>query len=400
VQDTVWLRWTEPELGPRASVLFSAASALILAVSGAWVGVGRSGDSQRYIDRGERLLATSPLEYIAGTADVDGFDILFLIPNVVNAVGERVFGGAFPVMSVALNILIYMLVIVVVLETVRRYFSAQALFSPAILCISLPLFFGLPTEALVYLYDSHGSDFLALLVQMVFVIYLGRFVVNASTSDGLMLLVIGCASLFARPSGLVFLVVAVGALIVNQYRPECAAKLVYRASFGALTLSFLIWSSIVWWLKNTRFQSLDWGLRTIVDRFSRGLIVTGRDNLIIAGMESYLDYLTLMVLRFVHYFVPLRMGYSPEHAIFNSFFVLTAIVGLVSLCSRAARLDSRRRVLIAWMFSSIAFLGLLHAATQVEDWRYQLPVWPLLSILVLTGYQLWFEEYRARRIEA
>jgi len=363
------------------------------------VGVGRSGDWQRYIDRGERLISTPLSDYLGGTAELDAFDMLFLIPNVVNAAGERLFGEAFAIVSVALNILIYMLVVVVVLETVRRNFSTKGLYSPAIVAISLPLFFGLPTETLVYLYDSHGSDFLALLLQMLFIIVLCRLVVEGRKSDGILLLCIGSVSLLARPSGLVFLAVAVGALIGNRFRSQNATKLVYGATLGVLIIAFLAWSAIVWWLQNTRFQSLDWGLRAVVDRFSRGLIVTGRDDWILPGMESYLDYVILMVLRFVHYFVPLRAGYSLEHTIFNSVFVFTAIVGLVWLWSRAARLDSNRRLLLAWVFSSIVFLGLLHAATQVEDWRYQLPVWPLLTILVLTGYQIRLEEYRERSIE-
>ncbi len=100
--------------------------------------------------------------------------------------------------------------------------------------------------------------------------------------------------------------------------------------------------------------------------------------------KSYGDFVAIAVLRFAYYLVPLRKGYSLAHVFLNVTY-LTVLVWALTTAVRSFRPVSRETASLVFMlFLTTYYFALFHVMTFVEDWRYQLPMWP--SLWILAGY--------------
>jgi len=343
------------------------------------------GDKARYIGRGNELLG-----YLSALGrdgfNMDIFDILFLIPNITLASIHYVFRDNANFVTVLLNGILYFLAFIAIIYYVRT----QIVDIPKIgivfaLCMVVSGF-GLPGEVTKYVFNSYSSDVIGLFISTLALIATVIAIKRPRPGVWIAALGVSLLALLARPSGVVWIALVGIGFLASCRNTEYRHRIVLTTTAFCSIAAFLVWPFFVYTAATSIGDITSYGYELLVKRFSEGTVVTGRDSPHFGPLSGYLDYVLLMVTRFVYYFVPFREGYSHIHIVVNVFTMSFILVGLYQSASWFRTQTSEMRVIGSVVIASIIFTGIFYAATQVEDWRYYMAVWPSVWFLVAVGF--------------
>lgn len=145
------------------------------------------------------------------------------------------------------------------------------------------------------------------------------------------------------------------------------------------------------------YQFPDWFEKSIIGQnfaeastlFNKGIIMANREGATFENPSSYLDYVSIVLLRLYYHYVPFRHGHSILHHITNIIYFPTALIlaayGLKELIQR----NQRCLYMAAVIMIFAVYFGLLHSVTLLAfSWRYQVPA--TLCMWLVAGFGLKF----------
>src|SRR5690554_1478030 len=150
--------------------------AILLSLIGYWVIFGATvgGDKLRYIGRGERLIAILLGQEAGNDRTWDVFDVLYIVPNFVIGLGHRISGAQYHLVSVGLNVVLFVAAALSIVALSRRLAGVEERLPPFALTILLVLFLGLPGEIVRYIFNSYSSDVISHFVGTIAMILMVR----------------------------------------------------------------------------------------------------------------------------------------------------------------------------------------------------------------------------------
>ena len=357
-----------------------------------YFGIETSGDALRYASRGERLLA----ELIDGTTSGAPHDLwtwMYLVPNLLVAAGQRTFGPSFSEASVALNVALFAVLAAAMFRFWRDTWSKPP--GLAFLPVSVVLLTGLPGEVTKYNYSALGSDIVALAVIGAFVVALSRALLDGGSRNWLAAAAFAVTSLVTRPTGIVAVTLFAVALLdcfvrwwANERHATVAiARLVLFLAVPAV-VTFLLWPALL--SLNKAGHPLAAGIvgavpDRLVDYYDQGMVVAERLYTYLPEPVSLADFARINLHRLGYYLVPLRSGYSTAHVALNVMYLVLLLSCLVKGWRTLGTAGPGQRALRFHLVLAVIYFALFHAMTFVEDWRYQLPMWPALWLLAGIG---------------
>ncbi len=124
----------------------------------------------------------------------------------------------------------------------------------------------------------------------------------------------------------------------------------------------------------------------VYNKYLGGVVVGIRPETYVVNPGTYSDFIEITLRRFGYYFIPLRNGYSPPHLVVNIAYIAYLCFLLYSgwRSLRTAGPQAARLAFLVVLGSY--YFGVFHAMTFVEDWRYELPLWP--GVWLLAGFGL------------
>lgn len=339
------------------------------------------GDKVRYLGRGADILAR--LAGAESYRNLDNFDWLFLVPNLVMALGYAIMGETFGRVSIAANAVLYVLCAWIVVKFACTWLVPVARPRIATTLLLLVVFFGLPAEVVSHVYVAYSSDVMFLSVSTLALVA----VLRASLAPAARVWVVAIAACFAamitRPSGVVPVAILAVAILASRFSDRRAPVIVLSLGAAGCAAAFLLWPWVIHTYSAADLPTGE-GMRLVVERFRDGVVITGRRDTYLGPMRSYDDFLHLMVQRFVGYYIPFRSGYSVAHVVAN----IVALCVIVPATIRGACWLIRKprgATVASLLVIAIGGYGVLHAALQVEDWRYYVSIWPPLWLLAASG---------------
>jgi hypothetical protein len=290
--------------------------------------------------------------------------ILYLGFITVVAVAKVVAGSDWPLLIVVLNWAAVILNASLVLTTVRRVTSSVfAVVVAAVLLVNFEmlqftcypmtdvLFLGIATTVLVMsLRVAEQPSARAIL-------------------GGTAALLVAC---MFRPAAAPLVVVWVVALLWPRIGLRTIAALI--------VLSILLFAALMHDITLWPFTLLRRWVDYIHGSYARGTIVTGRPETSVAPPVGYMDYLAMILRRWLSFFAPTMSSYSTLHKLAN----LLYFIPLYCLALAAAFL--RRSAATTLLLIAILATSAFHGMQEVDyDHRYRLPVLPPLIMLASIG---------------
>ena len=350
-------------------------------------GVHQSGDANRYIGRGTWLW-TNLIDGNGGVLFDSLWTILYLVPNLFISALVYLNPENAAVLSVLSNVILYGALILFMVSTWAGTSSTNL--NLLVAFASLLLFFGLPGEITKYLGFYYSSDILFLCLSGYALAALAKGYLQNDPLLIAVAIMTGLVCVFTRPPGVItFLVIIISILFGVFYLTKTFIAL---AILAPLIIAVIVWPYYINLLliENKEVSS---GMGYVLYNYKYGVIVSGYDRSYIRPPDGMLGYSYMTILRMAYYLIPFRIGYSIPHVITNllylSFFGLCFYRGFTILARRGA---PGKRVLITALLY-VFWMTLFHSMTQVEDWRYELPIWPALWLIA--GYGIFAAEDHA-----
>lgn len=348
------------------------------------------GDKPRYLDLGERVFSLLSGDLTLADMTLTSWDIFFLLPNILIYSGHVLFGEYFHQISIAINVTVFCWLIS---TTVKRLFSFSAIGNklPLIgLGLIVYIFWGIPAEVVKYTYNAHSPDIIAMVIYgLVLLNCIQHYQQAKQNSKNKKHLIIACvlaaASVFTRPAGIVPLVIVAIAICweFNWFKSRTSRITIFLII--PTLIAFVVWPWWAFYMATNHFDDVSFGLQLALFNYMDGSVLSERPETNIQNVNSALDYAWITVLRAGYYLVPLRGAFSISHFLANSAYVIFTLYFIASGW-RYLMKKSQVEINILWLITLQAYyFALLHAMTQVDDWRYELPLWPSVWILSLFG---------------
>lgn len=361
----------------------------VLAAGYLHFGFEMGGDAARYVGTGKRLLqslTTTPFSDL----DLGLKTSLYLIPNLLLGGGTLVFGERFALLSVGLNALAFSAVVLLLFRLWVRYAAPKVplIFLP--LGLYVPL--GLPADVTKHVYSALSSDVLALSLIGFFWVCLSRAIVSRSRAHWWAAWALALVSVITRPTGLVIVAfIAIAAAYVWAMRRTPAGVASGLANAAVLLLpalaALLLWPYLVYlhgrgasWMHELTSALPGW----IVYGYHRGVVVNRLVETYLPAPVSYWDYVSISLHRLVYYVTPFRPGYSTAHTLVNAAYVVFMLWASIAGWKGLRRGGTGSAALAVLLLAFSGYFALFHSMTLVDDWRYQLPLWP--SLWILAGF--------------
>lgn len=359
-------------------------------LGGYWMVLGDSvgGDKLRYVERGGRLLAMLPGEESVASPAWDVFDVLYFVPNLLIGLGHRILGADYHLFSIGLHVAMFVAAALGIVALARMLAGGSHQLSLAALGALIVLFLGLPGEIVQYVFNSYSSDVISHFVGTSAMIVIILAMLRCDSRYWAAAAALALVAAVSRPSGVVWVAAWLIGYVSSLVHPSLRTRSIVMMGTVVCLTAFAVWPWIMLELARSD-TDVNYGLGLVIDKFQTGTVITGREVPRMENMSDYVDYVMLMALRFVLYFIPFRAGYSLVHVIANGIVVMlvisTAASGLAALKARGGAAAGAGGLLLV----AAALFGVVHAATQVEDWRYYLAVWSPIWLLASTGVCRW-----------
>lgn len=364
-----------------AALVMAAATVILF-------GVAQGGDKTRYVHRGAELwsylLARAPSPPHLGP-----FDILYLASNLLISAVASLTPRFSNETLIILNIVLYTSFVVYAMRT----WLLESAVTPSFILVGATIFlcYGVPGEVTKYLGLHHSSDIIFLSLSGFVLLLLVRGHLLGSAVFKAAAFIFSCLSLLTRPEGLVVFSVVFTSLILSvplsRSRAFFAAAMVVPALMVIILWPYYVHHALA------AGTDVSKGMNYILQNYQNGAVVSGYHPSYVSNAQGYLDFVRITAWRCLYYLIPLRGGYSVAHLLANigylavgGFMVLRGYWHLRSRGQAGGLILKTLALYIVWM-------TLLHAATQVEDWRYELPLWP--AVWLLAGFGMYSNEATA-----
>ncbi len=361
----------------------------VLAAGYLHFGFEMGGDAARYVGIGKRLLqdlATTPVSDM----ELGLKTSFYLIPNLLLGGGTLAFGERFTPLSVVLNALGFSLVVLLLFQLWTRYAVAKVplIFLP--LGLYVPL--GLPADVTKHVYSALSSDVLALSLIGVFWACLSCAIVSRSRAHWWAAWALAFVSVITRPTGLVivaFIAIAAAYVWVMRRTPAGVRRGLANAAMLLLPAlaALLLWPYLVYlhghghsWMHELTSVLPRW----IVNGYHRGVVVNRLVETYLPAPVSYWDYVSISLHRLAYYVTPIRPGYSTAHTVVNAAYLIFMLWACIAGWKGLRRGGTGSAALAVLLLAFSGYFALFHSMTLVDDWRYQLPLWP--SLWILAGF--------------
>jgi hypothetical protein len=368
----------------RFSPLVAWALALCCLLAGLAVfGTDLGGDANRYVGTGRQLW-----KGILGDAEfgpLTVWQLFYFIPNLLISAGDRWIGEAFYGVSIGLNMAVFSTMIALLFALWMHYSKRPP--GWRFVGLALIFMFGLTTEVVRYNYAAYSSDILAMSWIGVCWYMLGHAVLRSSTRHWVGAFAVAAVALFLRPTGVVVMSLVIAAALYVGLHWRLRSPIVLAAVLIVLPALFAvaIWPYII----TLNMEGVVWADRVVpndvYNKYIGGVVVGIRPDTYVVNPDSYGDFIEITLRRFSYYFIPLRSGYSLPHLAVNIAYIAYLWFLLYSgwRSLRAAGPPAARLAFVVVLGSY--YFGAFHAMTFVEDWRYELPLWPGLWLLAGFG---------------
>ena len=354
----------------RASLVGAAITAAILLGGLPLIGVREGYDTTRYLQYGRRLW-TESLQMQITCASFDVFAVMYVIPNGLMGLGERLFGRSYGISIVLLNILLSG---VIAWCLFRIWDLASGRGSLGRLVAGVVLLLACPDVTAWHYYVLTDVMFLACVAVFWWLIASGIF--GANRSHLWLALAVAVGSAFVRPNGVLqiaYWLVAVGYLKVARQPRFRTAAVIAVVTIAGVTAE-LVWPYVIY-LKSV---GVPWASRLVSDElfswYQMGAVVCNRPETYLAPPVRSIDYVVITLYKLFYFFFPFRAAYSFAHnAMLAVYFpLLWALMGQAVLSLPRGR--DVKLVFATLLLLFIYVNGLFHSMLYVDyDWRYQLP---------------------------
>jgi hypothetical protein len=364
----------------RAAFFLSLA---ILTAGLALVGPRAAEDTRRFLTVGHRLWSALLGSSTAQSVTWDVFTTMYLFEHLVMAAGDALFGNAFPLLFVVVNIVLYAFAVYLcfrIWAMIAPFTSARAT------AVALLVLFGCVDVPMWTFYLLGDVTFFFLLAAFWFL--LARAVLFGGTRGWALALVVAAVAALVRPTAIVviafwFTAAAYMFLRARGVGPRTIATVFLVVPFG---VAEFVWPYFVYRVAANGGHApvLRAAFDELLPWYLNGSVVCDRLETYLAPPVVYLDFVRLTLVRLLYFFFPLRTGYSVAHnmalVLYAPMLVGFACVGWRQLRKRDTAHASLAFLLLAFMY----YFGLFHSMTYVDyDWRYQIPA--MLSAFVLSG---------------
>ncbi len=361
----------------------------VLAAGYLHFGLEMGGDAARYVGTGKRLLQSLATTPVSDTEP--GLKTSFyLIPNLLLGGGTLAFGERFAPLSVGLNALAFSVFVLLLFQLWTHYAAPRVplIFLP--LGLYVPL--GLPADVTKHVYSALSSDVLALSIIGVFWVCLSRAIVSRSSAHWWAAWALALVSVITRPTGLVvvaFIAIAATYVWVMRRAPAGVGRGLANAALLLLPAlaALLLWPYLVYlhgrgasWMHELTSVLPGWIMHT----YHRGVVVNRLVETYLPAPVSYWDYLSISLHRLAYYVTPFRPGYSTAHTVLNAAYVVFMLWASTAGWTGLRRGGTGSAALAVLLLAFSGYFALFHSMTLVDDWRYQLPLWP--SLWILAGF--------------
>ncbi|MDH3377593.1 MAG: hypothetical protein OEQ39_11640 [Gammaproteobacteria bacterium] len=363
-------------------------AAFALALCGLFVGLlafgtDLGGDANRYVGNGRQLWNGILGEAELGPLTV--WQLFYLVPNLLISAGDRWIGEAFYGVSIGLNLAAFSTMVALLFALWTHYAKRPP--GWRFVALALILMFALTTEVVRYNYAAYSSDILAMSWIGVCWYALGHAVLRRSMRCWLGAFAVAAVALFVRPTGVAVMSLVIAAALYVGLHRRLRSPVVLAAALIVLPALFAvtIWPYII----TLNMEGVAWADRIVpndvYNKYIGGVVVGIRPETYVVNPGSYGDFIEITLRRFSYYFVPLRSGYSLLHLGVNIAYIVYLWFLLYSgwRSLRAAGPPAARLAFLVVLGSY--YFGVFHAMTFVEDWRYELPLWPGLWLLAGFG---------------
>lgn len=345
-----------------------------------------SGDADRYIARG-----TAVIGFLMGKGthvNPDARTWLYLWTNLLSAAGDLLWGRRFAGISVMMNIGAFSIVVFLVYRVWTGGYAGRVGFTGAVL--TLYTLVGLPAEVLKQLFFAMSSDVVAMLLEGIFLYCLIKAVLKGTTGSWIWTWVLAFLSVFARPAGVVLIVLTAAATLYLSISGRDSES---RGDKAGLALLFVVPAALTFvaWPYLLQLDNVTWAQKLvgslpfwITDAYSRGVVIKGDPATWINPPATYWGYLHIILDRLLYYVLPLRLGFSIPHAVLNIVYILFLTwAGSAGWRRLRRRRDAYSR-LAPILLACSCYFALFYAVMVVDAFRYQLPFW--LPLWILAGF--------------
>lgn len=372
---------------------------LLFFVFGATVG----GDKPRYLDLGAQAVAWMLGEGLQDR-ELTSWDIFFFLPNVVIHFGHTLFGQWFQHISIAINVLLFCWLAATTSRRVLGVTSTQLengyLTAVATVLLVVALFIGLPAEVVKYTFNSYSPDITAMVIYALVLLnciqhYFATHGVRSETHTHRtkkylwFACVLALMSAFTRPAGIVPVAIVFIVLIWEMNFFSSLASRIVGFVVAPSVIAFVLWPYWAFHMNAHHFNEVSFGMQLMLFNYADGSVVSERPETYIQNVDSALDFMWITVLRTAYYLVPLRSAFSTPHFIANLAY-LVFLLYFMMIGWKYLKTVGEIGAKVLWLVLLQGYyFALLHAMTQVDDFRYELPLWPSVWIIGTFGVVAW-----------
>jgi hypothetical protein len=368
-------RWTEMAIG-RAPAVASVLAFAILTAGLAYRGPRDGGDTSRYLDYGRRLWRISPASWFADPT-FDAFAVTYFVPNLIIGGAERLFGPAYALAVVLLNIIFFSLIVLCCFKVWHLEWKNARV---GHVLVGLTILLGCSDVVLWNYYVL--SDVTFLLFVALFWFYLFPAAVENHRSGWWSAFAIALVSALVRPIGIFNVAFWFVARWYKAVRPTLQVWI--GVTVVPFVVAAFVWPSMLY-LKS---RGVSWAAPLVSDELFRwyqiGAVVCNRPETYLQPPVQYLDYVHITVYKLFYFFFPFRGGYSSAHNLMLALYFPLLLWLALSGWRRLTRLGQGYATLAALLGLFSYYSGLFHSMSYVDyDWRYQVPA--MLSAWLLAG---------------
>lgn len=131
-------------------------------------------------------------------------------------------------------------------------------------------------------------------------------------------------------------------------------------------------------------------LSFVAESFGKGEIIRSRPLACVLPPVTLLDYIVIILKRFISFFQFAAVGFSPIHNIFSSiYFIPLYLFYVLGLLYSLLFQKDKKRIIYKTVLLSFLFIfikSLFHSLTIIDfDWRYRLPILPHIILIASLG---------------
>jgi len=372
---------------------------VVLVAAHFFFGFTLGGDTERYLERGNDLMLGLSGDGFQ-RVKFDEYTVLYLLPNIAFGYMDLIWGPHAVYVSIVMNMVFYSFSTLLIF---RIWVGSSADKTSFLVLISgLYLILGLPAEVVKWNFVAFSPDIFFIPLLSAFWLFLSSALTRGTASGWVGAGVVSILCVATKPAGIV-VPVFLGVIIayLRMIRKGRDSALINWIAWSALfilptAVVFLLWPYIVYL---DRFD-IAWigyladNLQWLFGAYQKGIVVKGIPETHVGDPGTYWEYVTVGLYRLVYFVLLWRPGYSVIHVVLNVVYSLVLIWASIVGWRGLRRCGGVYAVMAPALLACSYYFALFYSVTIVDDWRYELPMWPPLWILAGYGALFRFGAFR------